>query len=39
LVANYIQKGIDVEFQRNGVLGMDLPFRREEDDIIKENKQ
>jgi 3-oxoacid CoA-transferase subunit B len=42
LVANYIPKGIDVEFQsENGVLGMGpFPFEGEEDaDIINAGKQ
>jgi 3-oxoacid CoA-transferase subunit B len=42
LVANYIPKGIDVEFQsENGVLGMgSFPFEGEEDaDIINAGKQ
>ena len=42
LVANYIPKGIDVEFQsENGVLGMGpFPFEGEEDaDLINAGKQ
>ena len=42
LVANYIPKGIDVEFQsENGVLGMGpFPFEGEEDaDVINAGKQ
>lgn len=42
LVANYIPKGIDLEFQsENGVLGMGpFPFRGEEDpDLINAGKQ
>jgi len=42
LVANYIPKGIEVEFQsENGVLGMGpFPFEGEEDaDLINAEKQ
>ena len=42
LVANYIPKGIDIEFQsENGVLGMGpFPFEGEEDpDLINAGKQ
>ena len=42
LVANYIPKGIDIEFQsENGVLGMGpFPFEGEEDpDMINAGKQ
>ena len=42
LVANYIPKGIDVEFQsENGILGMGpFPFEGEEDaDLINAGKQ
>ena len=42
LVANYVQKGINVEFQsENGILGMGpFPFEGEEDaDLINAGKQ